>query len=98
MVRLDSDRKLNTKVSRLPEVRAAVSEEAEERGNRASAKLASHFRTGRSSVAVEHGRVDSYIILRDESWQSAMSIEFGHSWRGKHVNGLYIITGAAGLA
>lgn len=98
MVQLDSARKLNTTVSRLPNVRAAVSKEADKRGKRASAKLASHFRTGRSSVVVKHGRVDSYIILRDESWKSAMSIEFGHTWKGRHVNGLYIITGAAGLA
>lgn len=97
MPRVIGDKRMNRVVSRLDETRSAVRQEANTRGSKARADLGSHRRTGRASVSVEHGEVDSFIILEDESTQSAMSIEFGHSWRGKNVSGLYIITGAAGL-
>lgn len=96
-MRLIGDKAMNRKVSHLGGVRLEVRQEAEQRGSRARANLSAHRRTGRASVDVEHGDVDSFIVLRDQSVQSAMSIEFGHSWKGKHVRGLYIISGAAGL-
>lgn len=97
MAKLIGKKALNHAVSHLGQVRSEIQQEANERGGRARAKLSGHRRTGNASVEVEHGAVDSFIILQDESTQAAMSIEYGHSWRGKHVSGLYIISGAAGL-
>lgn len=98
MVRLERDKKINGIVSHLPQVRSEIRNEADERGQRARAKLAGHRRTGRAHVDVEHQSVDSLISLNDESVQAAMSIEYGHSWRGRRVEGLYILSSAAGLA
>jgi hypothetical protein len=97
-----SDRTVNRTVSHLPGVRAAVAEEALEIGVRAEANLARNRDTGASSIEVEQGRVDSYVYLVDPD--NAVAMEFGHWVAGsyetdtpKFVDGLYIISLAAGL-
>ncbi|AIG78463.1 Hypothetical protein AJAP_28125 [Amycolatopsis japonica] len=96
-----SDRTVNRIVSRLEGVRAAVADAALEIAADAEARLAGHRETGRARIEVEQGRVDSYVYLVDEA---ALSIEFGHWVEGAYkpnvptyVEGLYIISGAAGL-
>lgn len=81
-------------------VQDAVYDEAKKIGQKAELRLSSHRRTGEANVLVKRGDVDSYVILDDPA---AMSIEFGHWYvngngEDKYVPGLYIITGAAGLA
>jgi hypothetical protein len=100
-VRLHSDKTINKIVSHLPGVKAAVADAALEIGVKAEANLALHRDTGAASIEVEQGRVDSYVYLVDDA---AMSIEFGHWVGGKyktdkprHVEGLYIISRAAGI-
>lgn len=102
MARLISRTAMNHVVSHLPGVKAAVYFEARDIGARAEARLAMHKTTGNASISVTRGDVDSFVNLEDPA---ALSIEFGH-WVGgkyrrstpKYVPGLYIITGAAGLA
>lgn len=80
-------------------VRAAVTDEAIKIGTRATLRLAAHRDTGHAEIEVSKGTkgVDSFVSLVDDA---AMSIEFGHRHNrsGEFVRGLYIITGAAGLA
>lgn len=102
MVRLISQKAMNRVVSHLPEVVDRVADEAKQVGGRAEARLAAHRHSGNAEVNVTHGDVDSFVNLEDPA---VLSIEFGHLVKGKfetdkpkHVPGLYIITGAAGLA
>ena len=78
----------------VPGIRA----EADRIKDRAEARLAEHHRTGKSSISVEHGRIDSFVSLNDKA---AASIEFGHfgGYKGKRkfVPGLYVLHHAAGL-
>jgi hypothetical protein len=100
-VRLDGDRSIHQIVSRLPEVRDAVKHHADQIGRRAEARLAVHRDTGATRVGVDHSDpVDSVVYLDDTRGQgAALSIEFGHTdpRTGKHVAGLYVLYGAAGL-
>ena len=94
MVRLISDVAMNTVVSHLKGVKGAVRKEADDIGDRASATLEAHRFYGDTShaeIEVETRDVDSIVSLVDEA---AMSIEFGTS----DTKGLYVVTGAAGLA
>ncbi|WP_231951406.1 DUF5403 family protein [Nocardia terpenica] len=93
---------MNQVVSHVDGVKDAIGDEAKEIGSRAEARLAGHRRSGRAQVTVTNGDVDSFVNLEDPA---ALSIEFGHMVKGKYeteepkyVPGLYIITGAAGLA
>lgn len=102
MVQLIGQKAMNHVVSHLGEVKGAVSDKAQNVGQVAEARLAAHHDTGHAKVTVTHGDVDSFVNLEDEA---ALSIEFGHMVKGKFetdtpkkVPGLYIITGAAGLA
>jgi hypothetical protein len=101
-VQLIGDKAMNHVVSHIDGVRAAVYGEAVEIHGRAETRLAAHKHSGRAKVTVTRGDVDSFVNLDDKA---AMSIEFGHMVKGKfegkgqsYVPGLYIITGAAGLA
>lgn len=101
-VRLISKTAMNHVISHLEGVKAAVYAEAVAISGRAEGRLAGHRFSGRAKVTVTQGDVDSFVNLEDPA---AMSIEFGHWVKGKYetaqpkfVAGLYIITGAAGLA
>lgn len=101
-VRLKGKKYINTVVSHEDGTRDAVHDEAVEIGGRAEMRLnMAKNRTGASEINVEQGRVDSYVTLEDPA---AMHIEFGH-WltyygqeTARYVPGLYVLTGAAGLA
>ncbi|WP_458682287.1 DUF5403 family protein [Prescottella equi] len=103
-VRLYSPKAVHRKVAHLEGVKAAVRAQAEKTGAKAEARLAAHRHSGNAKVEVTSGKVDSFVSLVDPA---ALSIEFGHfyTWfdeqseteRGKWVEGLHIITGAAGL-
>lgn len=94
-ITLKSDKQVNRIVSHLPGVRQAVYDKADEIGTRAESRLAGHRRTGRSSIEVEYTRINGLVSLVDP--ENAMAIEFGHARGNTNVEGLYIITGAAGL-
>jgi hypothetical protein len=102
-VRLKGQKAINKIVAPLPNVQAAVHAQAEKIGAKAKALLEGHHTPERqASVEVtrakgKYGHLDYYVSLVDPD--NAMAIEFGHihNKSGKHVEGLYIITGAAGL-
>lgn len=88
------------RVAHLVGVIRAVHRQAEGIGDKAKARLETHRYykdASESNIEVSQGDVDSFVSLVDEA---AGAIEFGHRhWRsGKIVHGLYIVTGAAGLA
>jgi hypothetical protein len=88
------DKSMNTVVSHLKGVIGAVRSHADDIGDAASAKLESHRFYGddtHAEIEVDTRDVDSIVSLVDPA---ALSIEFGT----KHMRGLYIVTGAAGLA
>ena len=91
---LISWRAMNTVVSHQKGVIRAVRKEADLIGEKASGILDVHRFYGDAShaeIEVETRDVDSIVSLVDEA---AMSIEFGTS----DTKGLYVVTGAAGLA
>lgn len=106
-VTLIPQKKMNKTISNLPGVKGAVRAKAGEIGVRAEMRLAGHRVTGAAHIEVEHnfpgayGHIDSRVSLIDEA---ALSIEYGHHLfvngqrTGKHIAGLYIVRGAAGLA
>lgn len=100
-VRLIGQKAMNYVVSGIDEVKDAVDSEAREIGRRAEARLASHRETGNAHIDVNTRGKDALVSLVD---RAALSIEFGHyvvnqhGPTGKYVPGLYIVTGAAGLA
>ncbi|HVV11579.1 DUF5403 family protein [Amycolatopsis sp.] len=107
MATVRGDRAINNILKGLPNVKGAVDAAALEIGVKAEAKLNRHRQSGASRIEVESGRVDSYVWLVDPD--DAMAIEFGH-WhvppnsKGpvdlgeiKWVDGLYIVSEAAGL-
>jgi hypothetical protein len=98
-IELYKDKVINRRVSRLPEVRAEVAETALNIGVDAEARLLRHRDTTNSTdhrIEVEQGRVDSYVYLVGPA---AYAIEMGHvhNHSKKWVNGIYAISGAAGL-
>ncbi|ASR77126.1 tail completion or Neck1 protein [Mycobacterium phage MyraDee] len=103
MARLYKEKALHHVVVEIPGVKDEVHDEAESGARKAKARLARHRYQGQAKVTVTQGDVDSFINLEDPN---ALSIEFGHFVKGKfgnkdgtpkHVKGLYIITGGAGL-
>lgn len=88
-------RHCNATVAHLPGVAAAVADAARPIAARARASLAEHRHTGASKIEVSHSRIDTLISLVDPA---ALSIEFGHTDKrsGRPVEGLYILTRAAG--
>lgn len=107
MVRLISDAAMNRVVSHLPGVHNELGDVARRVKRSAEGRLTVHRYSGAAKVTLSEGKVDWFVNLEDEA---AMSIEFGH-WaktkggepiRGKdgkpiYVQGLYIISRAAGL-
>lgn len=90
-------------IVRIPGVRSAVKDGADETGEKATAILASHRYEGVSRIEVTQGTVvDSFVNLVDKA---AMSIEFGHmhKYKGrdgisqsKYVHGVAPLRGAIG--
>lgn len=101
MVALIGDKAMNRVVSHLDGVHASVGDVARRVKGNATARLAIHQKTGAAHVTISDGKVDWFVNLEDEA---AMSIEFGHWVEGKYktdkpkyVQGLYILSRAAGL-
>jgi len=101
-----SDKAIHTIVSHIDGVVDSVSDEAKDIGRRAEARLARHrdlTNKTNHTVSVTHGAVDSFANLEGPA---PLSVEFGHWYDNKdeenpvrkYVHGLYILTGAAGLA
>lgn len=82
-------------VAHLPGVRLAVSAKAEEGAARARAILGAHRKTGKSSIDVTHGELDSFVNLNDPGGD-AMSIEFGRTGARGHgrSQGVHALGGA----
>jgi hypothetical protein len=87
---------MNTVVSNLDGVVAAVAKEDDGIGRIAQERLNDHRDTGDAQIEVTRGDVDSFVSLVDKN---CLSIEFGHYTpnKKKYVAGLYIVSGAAGL-
>lgn len=83
------------------EVQLALDEEVLKGHARAEAKLARHRKTGKTTVSVDEGKVDRYLVLENPGG-SAMAIEKGHADSGwasgsdGNVKGLRIISDAFG--
>lgn len=109
VVRMSHQKWVNGVVAHEPEVQREVIAVAEAIGLIAEARLARHKKDGNAKVLVEHNfkgkwaDIDSMVTLQDldnsDSPGDAKAIEFGHisNWTGEYVDGLYIVTGAAGL-
>lgn len=93
-MKLISEKAMNRVVSHTTGVRAEVAAEASRKAGQAKVKLLRHFKTGAHEVTVTHGKTDSFINL---DGPAPLSVEFGHEDGDRYVEGLYIITGAAGL-
>lgn len=77
------------------QARPGVRREADRIHNLAEATLENHRESGQTHVTVEHGKVDSFVVLEDRDLGAALSIEYGQPARG--IPGLMILRGAAGL-
>jgi hypothetical protein len=97
-----SRKKMNDIVSKLPEVRDAVHNQAEIVAAKAEGILAQHRDNSDNEhheITLTHGDVDSFVNLEGPA---PMSVEFGHYIRmsggfPRYVVGLYILHRAAGL-
>lgn len=86
-------------VAHMPHVRGAVRAEARAIAARARSLLAAHTKTGTAEIEISYGTTDAFVSLVDKA---ALSIEYGHFVTSRdgsttYVEGLYIITRAAGL-
>lgn len=82
------------------EARDAVRDKADELAVRSRQRLESHRHSGRSSIEVEHGKVDSFVVLDDPGPDgNALAIEFGRKG-GEHgaTQGVYALSYAIGQA
>lgn len=102
MVRLIGEKAMNRVVSHQEGVHGELGDVARKVAGNATARLAIHKKTGAAQVTITQGKVDWFVNLDDDA---AMSIEFGHWVKGKYerskpqyVQGLYILSRAAGLA
>lgn len=93
---------MNLVVSHLDDCTHATHAKADEVADVAQVLLAAHRKTGEHEITTTHGDVDAFVNLEGPA---VLSVEFGHLVKGKYeravpkkVPGLYIITGAAGLA
>lgn len=101
-VRLIGDKAMNKVVAPLDNVQAAVESTGHAIGAKAEQRLAGHRDSGAHQIEVEknldvkYGSLDMEISLVGPA---PLSVEFGHihNFTGEYVEGLYIVTGAAGL-
>lgn len=96
-VRLKPQKTINNILKGLQGVKMSTRTQAQGIGSRAESRLTAHRNEGESSISITYGVVDSFVNLEDPD--NAMAIEFGHfhNYSGEYVQGLYILTGAAGL-
>jgi hypothetical protein len=71
------------------QAKPAVTPVTEEIAARVSSNLASHHKSGRAQIKVEHGYINDYVILDDPA---SLSIEFG---RGEYTRDDGVTIGAA---
>ncbi|SUA04008.1 Uncharacterised protein [Mycolicibacterium fortuitum] len=103
MARLYSEKVMNRIVAQLPGVHDELGDTARRVRHSATRRLETHFHSGDARVTLTEGDVDWFVNLDDKA---AMSIEFGHWVKGKYespghpkyVQGLYILSKAAGIA
>lgn len=99
MARIYSEKVMNRIVSHLPGVHDELGDTARRVQRSAKRRLVAHKQTGKADVTLTEGDVDWLVNLED---QAALSIEFGHYTRTKdgyvYVQGLYVLSRAAGLA
>lgn len=93
---------INKIVSADDKVQRAVGRNARLIKGRAEALLAGHRQTGEHQIEMQKNYDEDYGYLDYEIslvGEAALSVEFGHihNFSGRWVNGLYIITRAAGL-
>ena len=94
------DHGMNGTVARERNVQREVMVQAERLGQRATARLRAHRKTGAAKIEVRHhlrgqyGDIDSDVSLVDPN--AAYAIEFGHVNHrdGEWVDGIYALTGA----
>lgn len=92
---LKSDKAIRRMVAHNRQVVAAVYRVGYDIYTEARSRRQDHFHEGQAEIYIDRGRVDTYITLEDPA---AAAIEFGHTDRnGNHVEGLYLLFGAAGL-
>lgn len=96
----DLRRDLDSIVAHMKPVRAVVRLEADDIGIRAEGLFAEHNRPGGHEIKVEHGRVDSEVVM---TGPAPLSVEYGH-FQGsgrlgvrRFVEGLHILGRAARL-
>lgn len=84
---------MNTVVSHLPGVKAAVFAKADEGAARATAILAAHRHHGDSQITITRGDVDAFVNLDDTRGQrAAAAIEYGRSGgRGGPSQGIHAL-------
>lgn len=98
-------RNVSETVAHLPGVQAAVDAQGAEIASKAESLLAAHRRTGAAHIEADYSGIDATVSLVDNTAQSsgalpAVAIEYGHRDKrsGKFVEGIYVITRAAGFA
>lgn len=90
---------LEAYIAHLPGVHDAVGRKGRSIAGLAEAYLDTRpkHRTGKSRVVVEHGRLDTYVILDDErDERAAAAIEYGNKYGGGNVGALRAAIEAAG--
>lgn len=93
-IELDSAKVLNRKIAKLPGVRNAVYEKAQELGERSLSVLRAHYHSGESSIEVDKGKIDSTVTLVSDG---AVPLETGHMARdgSTWVEGVHAVSTAA---
>lgn len=90
--------KLNSVIAHLPPVKAEVAAVAEARAAVARSLLAPHSRSGKTTVTVQHDKLDSLVSLENPKGDIAvLSIEFGWHDGEAHADGLHILGRAFGI-
>lgn len=99
-----NDRGFNQLISHMEGVHNEGGDIARRVKGNAERRLAPHRKSGVTRVTISQGEVDWFVNLEGETELAVESIEFGHWVKGKYetdkpkyVQGLYILTRAAGL-
>lgn len=88
----------NSQVAHLPEIRAAMKAHAVPIANVARGLLRQHRQTGNHAIEVNQGKIDAYVTM---TGRSPLSVELGRKPNAdgnEGMEGLLILTRAAGLA
>ncbi len=88
----------NATVAHLPGIRASMKAHAVPIANTARGLLAQHRQTGNHAIEVNQGKIDAYVTM---TGRSPLSVELGRKPNengNEGMEGLLILTRAAGLA